>query len=212
MTCNAAEVKGLSYRSAARLVEWLPIFREYAQRYNLPLALLLAVAHVESRFTQSAVSSANARGVMQLLPTTFEWLKVGGNIWDVRQNIHAGAKYLHLVLKRFSGDFNKAIAAYNCGGGRVKKKGITGQCKAYLDAVLKWWARMEPLAACPTKIYAEGGTPIPPSRPPRPRPTPRPSMPPPRNTTGANTGAGLGAGALLLFGLWLAGGGSKWLD
>jgi soluble lytic murein transglycosylase-like protein len=74
----------------------------------------------ESRFHASARSQVGARGLMQLMPRTGRWLGAS-NLYDPEQNVEAGTKYLKYLQKRFDGNLNKAIAAYNGGEGNVKR-------------------------------------------------------------------------------------------
>ena len=97
-----------------------PIFAEAAGRYSIDPALLVAVARQESRFRPQAVSPVGARGVMQLMPATAQWLGVT-NSFDARENILGGAKYLRMLLDTFGGDIALSLAAYNAGPGAVKK-------------------------------------------------------------------------------------------
>ena len=88
-------------------------FQEAAQSYGVPVALLKAMGKTESNFNQSAVSSAGAIGVMQLMPGTAASL--GVDPYDARQNIMGGAKYIAGNLEQFKGYSNGlelAIAAY----------------------------------------------------------------------------------------------------
>jgi soluble lytic murein transglycosylase-like protein len=87
---------------------------------NLPLALLTAVAQVESKFEPSATSSAGAQGLLQVMPTTAAELKLKGN--DPASNVLAGARYLKRLLDRF-GSTDLALAAYNAGPTAVAKNG-----------------------------------------------------------------------------------------
>ena len=99
-------------------------FQEAAQSYGVPVALLKAMGKTESNFNQSAVSSAGAIGVMQLMPGTAAFL--GVDPYDARQNIMGGAKYIAGNLEQFKGYSNGlelAIAAYNAGPGAVIKYG-----------------------------------------------------------------------------------------
>jgi len=99
-------------------------FQEAAQSYGVPVALLKAMGKTESNFNQSAVSSAGAIGVMQLMPGTAASL--GVDPYDARQNIMGGAKYIAGNLEQFKGYSNGlelAIAAYNSGPGAVIKYG-----------------------------------------------------------------------------------------
>lgn len=81
--------------------------------------MIAAVMNVESSGNKSAVSSAGASGLMQLMPNTAKGLGVT-DIFDPQQNIEAGAKYLKEQMNKF-GDLNLAFAAYNAGPGAVDK-------------------------------------------------------------------------------------------
>lgn len=94
------------------------IFQAAAAAFHLPASLLKAVAKAESGFNPKAGSGAGAQGLMQLLPSTFLAQHVGGNIFDPKQNIFAGAKYLSAQLKKFK-SIRLALAAYNAGPGAV---------------------------------------------------------------------------------------------
>lgn len=92
------------------------IIVETARKYGVDPRLAVELAIAESNLNQSAVSSAGAIGVMQLMPATAAAL--GVNPYDLRQNIDGGVRYLKQQLDRF-GDVAKALAAYNCGPGCV---------------------------------------------------------------------------------------------
>ena len=84
--------------------------------------LIYSVMHQESSFKSHAVSPKGARGLMQLMPGTAMRYGVT-NIFDPKQNIEGGARYLHFLLDRFDGDVNLALAGYNAGEGAVEKYG-----------------------------------------------------------------------------------------
>jgi hypothetical protein len=95
------------------------IYKE-AKKNDLPPELVAAVVHTESKFVPTARSNRGAVGLMQLVPKTGRWLGAS-NLTDPVQNIQAGAKYLRYLTDRFSGDQQKAIAAYNAGEGNVRR-------------------------------------------------------------------------------------------
>jgi len=84
--------------------------------------LLYAIMHQESTFKTRAMSNKGARGLMQLMPGTA--LRFGVNsIWDPRQNIEGGARYMRFLLDQFEDDVQLALAGYNAGEGAVMKYG-----------------------------------------------------------------------------------------
>lgn len=91
-----------------------------AETYKIPEKLIAAVMKQESNFNASAVSSAGASGLMQLMPATANYLGVT-NRFNPEQNIMGGAKYLRQMLDQFDNNLETALAAYNAGPGNVKK-------------------------------------------------------------------------------------------
>ena len=98
-----------------------------AERYEVDPYLIAAVARTESGYDPEAVSHAGAVGLMQLLPSTAEWI-VGLDGWqgsgdpdltDPVDSLELGTCYLAFLLRRFDGDERAAIAAYNAGQGVV---------------------------------------------------------------------------------------------
>jgi soluble lytic murein transglycosylase-like protein len=82
--------------------------------------LIAAVARRESAFNANAVSPVGACGIMQLMPATARYLGVN-NIFNSRENIFAGARYLRTLLDTFHGDLDLTLAAYNAGPGAVRR-------------------------------------------------------------------------------------------
>ena len=100
-------------------------FHEAARTYNVPAALLIAMAKVESEFIPNVVSGAGAIGIMQLMPSTAAGLGVS-DPYDPYQNIMGGAKYIAQNIEQFrnySNGLELAIAAYNAGPNAVVEYG-----------------------------------------------------------------------------------------
>ena len=95
---------------------------ESGKRNSVDPLLLYSIMHQESSFKPRAMSYKGARGLMQLMPFTASRFGVT-NIWDPKQNIEGGARYMRFLLDLFSGDVRLALAGYNAGEGAVKKYG-----------------------------------------------------------------------------------------
>lgn len=135
--------QGYLQREFSKTYPYEDCFREAANKQNLPVSLLLAVARAESGFNERAVSRANAVGVMQILwPTTAQDLgfKNRRDLFDPCPNIHAGARYIRRKLRDFEGNLHLAIAAYNYGTRNINeqlaaKRGISQGAKGYSSYV-----------------------------------------------------------------------------
>ncbi|MFD1176022.1 lytic transglycosylase domain-containing protein [Paenibacillus puldeungensis] len=95
-----------------------------SQAYSVPTSLIKAVIDTESSFNPQAVSSAGAKGLMQLMDGTARGLGLS-DAFDPAQNIDGGTRYLSYQLKRYGGELKTALAAYNAGPGRLQKLGIS---------------------------------------------------------------------------------------
>ncbi len=91
-------------------------------RYNIDPLLVYSQMHQESSFKLKATSYKGARGLMQLMPATAIRLGVT-DIYNPKQNIEGGIKYMRWLLDKFGGDVNLALAGYNAGEGAVMKYG-----------------------------------------------------------------------------------------
>lgn len=95
---------------------------ESGKRNSVDPLLLYSIMHQESSFKTRAISNKGARGLMQLMPPTAVRFGVT-NIWDPKQNIEGGARYMRFLLDLFDGDVTLALAGYNAGEGAVMKYG-----------------------------------------------------------------------------------------
>jgi soluble lytic murein transglycosylase-like protein len=117
-------------------LEWM---NDASRKYNIPLPLVRAVMHAESNYDPHALSRKGASGLMQLMPGTASDMYVR-DIFDARQNIFGGVRYLRVLANEFNGQMEMMIAAYNAGPEAVRKYG--GQVppfeetRAYVQKVL----------------------------------------------------------------------------
>lgn len=93
--------------------------KEAAAKHGLQWELIAALIMTESGFNPQARSGKGAAGLMQLMPATASDLGVS-DLYDPRENIDAGCRYLKRQLQDFS-DLNLALAAYNAGPGAVRQ-------------------------------------------------------------------------------------------
>jgi soluble lytic murein transglycosylase-like protein len=85
-----------------------------ARRANLEPEVVLALINVESNFDRFAISSAGARGLMQIMPFWLDEIgRPGDNLFDVATNLRFGCTILNIYLKREKGNLHKALARYN---------------------------------------------------------------------------------------------------
>ena len=126
-------------RLAERARNYIKEIILYASQYDIDSKLILAVIRNESCFDRSAVSSAGAQGLMQLMPATARWLGVTDS-FSPDQNIRGGTKYLSDLVKRYDNNIKMALAAYNAGPGAVAKYGGVppyAETQKYIEKVMK---------------------------------------------------------------------------
>lgn len=100
------------------------MIREAAERHSVSPALVEAVARVESGFNPRALSHKGARGLMQVIPATGRRFGVRSDrLFDPEHNLAAGTAYLAWLSKRYRGNLDFVIAAYNAGEGAVDDHG-----------------------------------------------------------------------------------------
>jgi soluble lytic murein transglycosylase-like protein len=111
-----------------------------AERFGVPTAFALAVAWQESGWQQRVVSWAGAVGVMQLLPTTGEWvgeamLGTPVELRDTQQNVRAGIRLLAHYLDRYDGNRDLVLAAYYQGQTAADRHGVFAVSRPYIASI-----------------------------------------------------------------------------
>ncbi len=104
-------------------VTWQGLIEQYASQYNLQPAFVTAIIRNESSFRTNAESSVGARGLMQLMPDTAEWIArklddssyTFDRMWDAETNIRYGCWYLGYLSRLFHGDAELVSGAYHAG-------------------------------------------------------------------------------------------------
>jgi len=120
-----------------------------ADEYDIPAALVLAVIRQESNFNRHAISSANAKGLMQVMTSTAADIKswVGWKYYSWSKpshNIKFGTLYLARMFHSFEDNENYAISSYNCGAICVEKvragkwANYPNETIRYLEMVKQW--------------------------------------------------------------------------
>lgn len=102
---------------------------KYSKEFNVDPYLIAAIINVESKYDKYAMSSKEARGLMQIAPITGKWASEELNIedftledlFDPELNIMVGAWYLNILSKEFDNNLQLILAAYNAGSGNVVK-------------------------------------------------------------------------------------------
>lgn len=114
--------------------DYYDIVMKYSSEYAVPAELVFAIIKVESNFESNTVSSAGAIGLMQILPSTYEYISEmlgeptlsSSVLYDPQVNIKYGTYYLQYLYSKF-GSWEKAIVAYNMGETRLAKLIVDGE-------------------------------------------------------------------------------------
>jgi soluble lytic murein transglycosylase-like protein len=109
-------------KSSSSTGDFQQIIQAASQKYGVDSKLVEAVVKAESNFNPSAVSSAGAEGLMQLMPATASSLGVTDSM-DPAQNVDGGVKLLRDLLNSYDGNVQLALAAYNAGPKAVNTYG-----------------------------------------------------------------------------------------
>jgi LysM repeat protein len=122
--------------------QYIPLFLAAAKEFGVPYDLLMSQAYRESSWQRDAVSSSNARGIGQLLPSTARWTaqvllrERGLSVWDPQDNIRMQARFLRYLLDRYHGNAFRALAAYYQGPFAVERAGVSRTGAAYARSIL----------------------------------------------------------------------------
>lgn len=103
---------------------------KYSQKYGVDKNLVLAIIKQESNFNPNAVSSAGAKGLMQLMDFNSEAYGLT-NPYDIDQNIEAGVKHIKSYLDMYNGNLEMALMAYNGGPGTMERRGVNSASDLY---------------------------------------------------------------------------------
>lgn len=111
-----------------RILRVQPYVLKYAKEFGVDPALVNGIIRCESGFRPNAISPAGAVGLTQIMPGTKKgWSKqlgVSGDLMDPEFSIRLGTYGISKILRNWKGDVDKALAAYNWGGGNLQKHGL----------------------------------------------------------------------------------------
>ena len=127
---------------------------DVAQTLRVPVDLVHSIIKAESNYDTWAISAKGAMGLMQLMPITAKQYGVM-NVFDPRQNIQGGVKYLVDLIKLYDGDTRRVLAAYNAGQEAIKRYGGIPpyqETRTYIKKVMATYPKSK--ISTRTKIYA----------------------------------------------------------
>jgi soluble lytic murein transglycosylase-like protein len=159
--CTRCDVVPATDRAKDRYERYDAYIREAAELYQIPEVLIRAVIKVESDYDPRVVSSAGARGLMQLMPDVCKDMRVG-NVHEPRENILGGTRLLRVLANRFQGDLVLTVAAYHAGAGAVRKYDAIPPYQTtqlYVRLVLRQYYRYKAEAAKMLRTSERAATP-----------------------------------------------------
>lgn len=136
---DATKVKP-STTSLERIEKYDKHIEEASKTFGVDKEIIKSIILAESAGNHKAVSSAKAKGLMQLMDSTATEMGVK-NVFNPRENIFGGTKYFAQMLRQYSGDLKLALAAYNAGPKNVEKyNGVPpfAETKSYINKVLSY--------------------------------------------------------------------------
>ncbi|UCE41404.1 MAG: transglycosylase SLT domain-containing protein [Candidatus Aminicenantes bacterium] len=140
--------EGLKRDDFTKFSKYAPLFKKYGEMYGVDWMLVEAQAFQESGLNPDVRSRAGAVGLMQLLPSTAEWMGFDEHL-SPENNVHAGVKYLKYLMDQYFPEdkysaterLRLALAAYNAGPGNMQKS-IRKTAELGYDAT-KWFGNVE---------------------------------------------------------------------
>ena len=112
----------------------------WAAHYGVPARLARALAWMESGYNNSLVSSVGARGIMQIMPGTWQYVEtvlIGRKVsHDASGNVRIGVAYLHHLLSDFGGNERLALAGWYQGEASVRQQGMLAVSRRFVADVL----------------------------------------------------------------------------
>jgi soluble lytic murein transglycosylase-like protein len=112
------QVEGISNITMYTEPIYYKAVQDASAQYALDPKLIATIIHIESRGNVMAISPKGAKGLMQLTPLVYKHYGVN-DPFDIEENIYVGTAHLASLLKKFDGNLEHALAAYNCGTARV---------------------------------------------------------------------------------------------
>lgn len=119
-TLNRTKKIAPNTSAVERIKKYDDVIESASQKFGINKKIIKSIILTESAGNVHAKSKANAKGLMQLMDTTAKDMGVN-NVWNPKENIYGGTKYLSQLLNRFDDNLDLALAAYNAGPGNVKK-------------------------------------------------------------------------------------------
>lgn len=118
------------------------LITEASKKHGVSFSLLKALIKIESDFNPRAISSAGAKGLMQIMPENIMALNIK-DPFDPLENIMGGARYLKQLIRRFDGKLPMALAAYNAGPNmvdRYKRIPPFEETENFVEKVMKYYS------------------------------------------------------------------------
>ena len=116
----------------------------YSRLYEVDPLLVRAVIEVESNFNPKAVSRNGAKGLMQINSITAKHLGLN-NVFDIRENIEGGVRYLRYLLELYDWDLHMALASYNAGPANIQRyNGVPPfqETRRYISRIIEVYERL----------------------------------------------------------------------